>query len=201
MTDMMAADKRCQDLVLPFYFRLVALKGRGLGCLAPPGALFRCSPATQPQAMLKSEEWQFPKFRTNILINQTINCTISIFIIIFNIWFDRKEGLGGQVVRFPDCHECQSGERTPWERLFFLPGPLAPKMLLLPPHTTYIIGILCTWRGPGHRRNFWNSILAGATADLDAPPVCPLVRTTHIYSISLSFLHGFATRGHFERRY
>ena len=94
----MAADKRCQDLVLPFYFRLVALNGRGLGCLAPPGALFRCSPATQPQAMLKSEEWQFPKFRTNILINQTINCTISIFIIIFNIWFDRKEGLGGQVI-------------------------------------------------------------------------------------------------------
>ena len=101
------------------------------------------------------------------------------------------------LVRFPDCHECQSGERTPWERLFFLPGPLAPKMLLLPPHTTYIIGFLCTWLGPGHRRNFWNSILAGATADLDAHPVCPLARTTHIYSISLSFLHGFATRGHF----
>ena len=91
----------------------------------------------------------------------------------------------------------RSGERTPWERLFFLPGPLAPKMLLLPPHTTYIIGFLCTWLGPGHRRNFWNSILAGATADLDAHPVCPLARTTHIYSISLSFLHGFATRGHF----
>ena len=108
-----------------------------------------------------------------------------------------KRDEGRYVVRFPDCHECQSGERTPWERLFFLPGPLAPKMLLLPPHTTYIIGILCTWLGPGHCRNFWNSILAGATADLDAPPVCPLARTTHIYSISLSFLHGFATRGHF----
>ena len=81
----------------------------------------------------------------------------------------------------------RSGERTPWERLFFLPGPLAPKMLLLPPHTTYIIGFLCTWLGPGHRRNFWNSILAGATADLDAPPVCPLVRLQFVHSSQMTF--------------
>ena len=27
-----------------------------------------------------------------------------------------KQEVGSQLVKFPDCHECQSGERTPWER-------------------------------------------------------------------------------------
>ena len=37
------------------------------------------------------------------------------------------------LVWFPDWHECQSGERTPWERGIWLRSLLALKMLIEPP--------------------------------------------------------------------
>ena len=97
----------------------------------------------------------------------------------------------GGVVWFPDWHECQSGERTPWERGILLQRLLALKMLPVPPHISYIIGFCGTWTRPGHCQNLGKSLLVAARADLGAPPVCPLVRPQFVHSPLPSFSTDF----------
>ena len=92
------------------------------------------------------------------------------------------------LVRFPDCHECQSGERTPPERGILLRRLLAVKKWLEPPHMTHIVGFCSMWRMPGSCQNLEKSIQVAARADLAPPPVCPLFWSFCFYWISLYLL-------------
>ena len=82
--------------------------------------------------------------------------------------------MGFALVRFPDWHECQSGERTPPERVILLQRLLAVKKWLEPPHMTHIVGFCSMWTMPGSCQNLGKSIQVVARADLAPPPVCPL---------------------------
>ena len=81
------------------------------------------------------------------------------------------------LVRFPDWHECQSGERTPPERGILLQRLLAVKKWLEPPHMTHIVGFCSMWTMPGSCQNLGKSIQVVARADLAPPPVCPLFQS------------------------
>ena len=103
-----------------------------------------------------------------------------------------------RLVRFPNWHECQLGERMPWERGILLRRFLALKKWLAPPHVSYIIGFCTTWGSPRHPHHLRKSFQVVARADLAAPPVCPLFQNT-IFQLDFSqFAVIFAARSQYK---
>ena len=105
-------------------------------------------------------------------------------LILFSDWWQI-------LVRFPNSLGCELGERTPWERGILLQRILALKMLIIPPHISYIIGFCNMWARPGHCQNLGKSLLVAARADLGAHPICPLMHTLFVHSPFPSFSTDF----------